>query len=325
MSIATVSRALNHRPGISAERAEWIRQVAKELGYLPNDAARALKTNRTNIIGILYHNRMAHEFFSVVLEGLHNEATRCGYEITFLNSTKDTTAYDHARRRQCAGVLLVQGDDEANKAAQAISACMPVVTLDQPFQGSTTVMSDNVSAMEQLVHYVHQRGHSRIAFIHGEIAGQVTRDRLTGFYRGCRDCGIQVEDGYVIEAKYRNPDTAEAATRQLLALPKPPTCIFYPDDMSYLGGQAEIDRQGLRIPQDISCVGFDGIMLSGMLRPPLTTYYQDAEAMGQRAMSELIAAIEDSRCAIAQTLLVPGHLLEGGTVLDLTQNEGESP
>ncbi len=319
VSIAAVSRALNHQPGISEKKAEQIRQAAKALGYYPNAAARALKMNRTNTIGIIYRNRLAHEFFSVVLEGVHDEAARCGYELTFLNSTPHAQVFDHAIQRQCAGVLLVQGEHGVNNDTILRHKTLPTVTLEHRFSDCTTVMTNNITAMEEIVRYLHQKGHRRIAFVHGESDGEVTRDRLAGFYRGCRDCGITVPDDYVYEGCYRVPDLSAEATRKLLSLPEPPTCIIYPDDMSYLGGQAEIERQGLRIPEDISCFGFDGTLLSRMLRPRLTTYYQDAEAIGRLAMKELVSAIEDPHCFVAQTLFVPGHIQEGQTVMDLNR------
>ncbi len=319
MSIAAVSRALNYQPGISPERAEQIRQTAQEMGYSPNAAARMLKTNRSNTIGVLYQNKMAHEFFSVVLQGIHDAAGRYGYELIFLNGATDAELVDHARQRQCAGVLLVQGDATTNSAAEQLSCTVPTVTIEHQYPGSATISTDNIAAMEEMVRYVRGKGHERIAFIHGEPVGQMTRDRLSGFYRGCRDAGVQVEAGYVIESCYRNPDAAAAATRALLSLPVPPTCILYPDDTSYLGGLAELERQGLSVPRDMSCVGFDGVMLSRMLTPKLTTYFQDAEGMGRRATRELIAAIEDPRCAVSKTIFVPGYIQEGGTVRDLTE------
>lgn len=318
LSVAAVSRALNNQPGVGAERAAWVRQVAQEMGYYPNAAARALKTNRSNIIGVLYHNRLAHEFFSVVLEGIHEEAERHGYEITFLNSHPTVSYYEHARQRRCAGVVVAQDLFDYNSVMTLVGSEIPTVLLEKPYPGGTTVSTDNVSAMQEIVCYLHERGHSRIAFIHGE-EGAVTQERIAGFFRGCRGCGIAVPDEYICPSHFRTPDMAADATRALLALPKPPTCILYPDDVSYLGGMAEIERQGLSIPKDISCVGFDGVSMSRALRPRLTTYYQDAERMGQTAVREVISAIEDPRCYVPRTISVSGRLLEGDTVRDLRE------
>lgn len=322
LSSAAVSRALNYLPGVSPENAERVRQLAKEMGYYPNTAARALKTNRTNVIGVLYRNRLAHEFFSVVLEGIHEEAERQGYELTFLNSNPGMSYCDHARQRQCAGVIVVQGTFDADSVTSLVESSIPTVTIENEYRVGTMIVNDNVGAMEQIVRYLHEKGHERIAFIHGEL-GQVTQDRIAGFYRGCRACGIEVPNEYIRAAKFRMPYVSADVTRELLALPNPPTCILYPDDVSYLGGMAEIEKQGLSIPEDISCFGFDGVSMSRLLRPCLTTYYQDAEQMGVRAAQEVIAAIEDPRCSATRTVMITGRIQEGETVRDLRADRNE--
>lgn len=316
LSVAAVSRALNYQPGVGAERAEQVRRIAQEMGYVPNAAARELKTNRSNIIGVLYHNRLAHEFFSVVLEGIHEEAERHGYGIIFLNSHPHVSYYEHARQRRCAGVVVAQDIFDHDSVMTLMGSSIPTVAIENPYPGGTTISTDNVGAMQEIVHYLHNRGHQRIALIHGQSC-QVTQERMAGFFRGCRECGITIPDEYVRASCFRTPDIASEVTRELLALPKPPTCIIYPDDVSYLGGMAEIERQGLSIPGDVSCVGFDGVSMSQALRPRLTTYYQDAEMMGCLAAREVISAIEDPRCYVPRTISVSGRLLEGDTVRDL--------
>ena len=154
--------------------------------------------------------------------------------------------------------------------------------------------------------------------IHGED-GDVTRMRLAGFHRACRELGIEVPEEYVIAAKFQEPKDSGLATRQLLALKDRPSCILYPDDISYLGGLTEIERQGLSIPGDISCFGYDGIRLSSLLRPTLATYRQDAEEMGRRAAMELISAIEEPKYYVPQIITVNGSVQPGGTVKDLSK------
>ncbi|MBE5803991.1 MAG: LacI family transcriptional regulator [Clostridiales bacterium] len=318
LSTAAVSRALNHLPGVSPQNAERVRRIAGEMGYYPNVAARTLKTSRSNMIGVLYRNGMAHEFFASVLEGIHIEAERHGYELVFLRRDPGMSYLDHARQRQCAGVVVVQGQlYDYENVMSLVKSNLPTVSVEYEFQGGTMVVTDNVSAMEELIRYLHdEMGHSRVAFIHGESC-QVTSERLAGFVRGCRNCGIVIPEEYVREAHFRTPEESARETRALLALSQPPTCILYPDDVSYLGGVAEIRRHGLSVPGDMSCVGFDGVSLSRAVSPQLTTYYQDGEQMGARAAQEVISAIEDPRCAVPRTVLVPGCIQKGDTVKNL--------
>lgn len=315
LSVAAVSRALNGRSGISEERAEQVRRIAQELGYQPNEAARTLKTNRSNLIGVLYNNLLAHEFFAQVLEGLRSEAEAAGYEILFLNMRAGDYC-DRARKHHCAGVIVAQGEFEMAGVEELIRSDIPTVGIELEASGCTTVFSDNVGAMEELVRYLHGLGHERIAFIHGEM-GMITQERIAGFYRGCRSCGIQVPAEYLRQGKFRTPELADQLTRELLALPNPPTCILYPDDICYLGGAHAAEQLGLSIPEDLSCVGFDGVSITQALKPRLTSYFQDGLAMGRTAAQEVISAIEDPCCCVARTIFVAGHIQPGETVRDL--------
>ena len=319
LSISAVSKALNHRPGIGAQKAEMVRRMAREMGYYPNAAARTLKSHRSHNLGILYRNNLAHEFFSTVLEGVHSQAEQLGYDITFLNNDPAPSRmsyYDHARQRQCDGVIIVESSFSQEAVIQLMESEIPVVTIDHSVAGHSAILGDNIRAMEEIVSYLCRMGHSQIAIIHGEPGG-VTDVRLEGFRRGCLACGLSIPSEYFISAHYHNVDSAAQATRELLALPQRPSCILYPDDISYLGGMAQIEQQGLSIPRDISCFGFDGIFLAGALRPRLTTYKQDSDGMGRRAAREIITAIEQAENYSPRIVTVCGSIQYGDTVRNL--------
>lgn len=121
----------------------------------------------------------------------------------------------------------------------------------------------------------------------------------------------------MIEARYHDPSASAEATRKLMMLRTPPTAIMYPDDYSYLGGMMELERLNLSIPEDVSVVGFDGIHLSQVLRPKLTTYYQDAPKIGKISAKKLIHTIEHKKTSVAEELEIPGKLLIGGSVAQI--------
>lgn len=318
LSIAAVSKALHGQPGISPERAAEVKRVAQELGYFPNAAAQALKTNRSHNIGILFQNRLAHEFFSIVLEAIRDTAEVQGYDITLLsNQHKDHPGfYEHAKHRRCDGVVILQAAWDWEGIQRLVDGDIPVVSVDRIFNGHTAVVSDNVGSTQEIVHYLHGLGHTRLAFIHGED-GDVTRQRLAGFYRGCRDCGIDVPDAYVVPARYHEAKDSGQAVKRLMSLDSRPTCILFPDDVSYLGGLTALESLGLSVPEDVSCFGYDGIQLAGILRPSLATYRQDAGEIGRKAAAQLISAIEDPKCFVPQVVTVTGSIQPGGTVRDL--------
>lgn len=315
VSYAAVSKALNYQPGISEEKAKLVRQTAKELGYTPNAAAVTLKTNRSHNIGILFENRMAHEFFAQVLEAIRACAEEHEYDITLLGNRGGKTGgyYEHAMRRQCDGVIIAQNIFDAEEVQRLVDSSLPVVSIDQVFQGRTAVLSKNVDSTREIVHYLYGMGHRKIAYIHGEM-GDVTRQRLAGFYRGMRDLGLPVPEEYVIPARFHEPKDSGLATRKLLGLSDRPTSILYPDDISYLGGLTEIEAQGLSVPDDISCFGYDGIRMAKALRPSLATYRQNAEEIGRVAMEQLLEAIEHEKYFAPEIITIAGSIQEGQTV-----------
>ena len=141
---------------------------------------------------------------------------------------------------------------------------------------------------------------------------------MTGFYRACEELGVTVPNEYIGESKYYEPMSCRAATKKLLALPERPTCIFFPDDYAYIGGGNAIQEAGLRIPEDISAVGYDGIHLAKMVSPKLTTWQQNTTELGRIAVTQLVERIEHPRTTLPEQIEVQGRLLEGETVKRLS-------
>ena len=323
VSQATVSKALNGLPDIAEETAVHIRSVAKRMGYLPNATARALKLGSSHNIGILFVDKtscgLKHEYFSEILNSLKVEAERLGYDVTFISKDIGQFSmdyYQHTKYRNCDGVVIASVDFKDPDVVRLVQSEIPTVTLDYTFDSRTSVLSDNVGGMQQIVRHVYENGHRRIAFIHGEDTS-VTQKRIASFFKTCSELDIRVPQAYVRAAIYHDPRSSGIATRELLALPEKPTCILYPDDFSFIGGMNELERQGLSIPDDMSVVGYDGILLSQVLRPKLTTFRQDAESMGKKAASLLIEQIEQAKSWIPQLITVTGELLEGHSVKKL--------
>ena len=320
VSVATVSKALSGQPDVGEQTRALVQKTADELGYMANSAARALKTNRTYNIGVLFvdeqRSGLAHEYFSPVLESLKTEAEANGYDITFINRNvgkKPATYLQHCRYRGVDGVVIASVDFNDPQVIELVSSDLPLVTIDHVFNNRAAIVSDNVRGMQELVAYIHSRGHRRIALIHGERTA-VTENRLTGFYRACDALGMDIPEGYVREGVYHDPNRCAKLTGELLHLSEPPSCVLMPDDFSALGGVNAIRRAGLRVPEDISVAGYDGIQLASVMNPSLTTYVQDTAAIGKTAAAKLIELIEKPRTALTDRILIPGRLCEGHSV-----------
>lgn len=320
VSVATVSKAMNGHRDIGEQTARYVREVAREMGYLPNAAARALKTNRTNNLGVLFIDKMqsglSHEYFSSMLESFKVEAERCGYDITFISNNigqYEMSYLEHCRYRACDGVVIASVDFNDPAVVELVQSEIPVVTIDHVFNEKTAILSNNVQCIKDLVTYIAEQGHNKIAFIHGEDTS-VTQKRIASFYRTCKELDISVPESYVRGAQYHDPASSAKETHALLSLPDPPTCIMYPDDFSFIGGRNAIEERGLKIPEDISVVGFDGIYLSQVLQPTLTTVRQDTLSIGREAARRLIDAIENPKTSMTEQIMINGLLMPGASV-----------
>lgn len=321
VSVATVSKALNGLPDIGEDTRQRICAAAAEMGYMTNSAARALKTKRTYNLGVLFvderRSGLSHEYFSSILEGFKQAAEAHGYDITFINSnvgSQPISYLRHCRYRGLDGVLIACVNFHDPRVEELAQSNIPVVTIDHVFPDRKAIQSDNVDGLETLVRYAYDKGHRRIAFLHGEDSA-VTKGRLTGFYKACKELDIQVPPEYVIPCVYHDPQRCEEATRQLLQLPERPTCVIFPDDYSFMGGYNAIMEAGLRFPEDISALGYDGINLARLMH--LTTYTQNAMTIGRTSAEQLIAQVEAPDSADLTPIMIHGGLMEGNTVKQL--------
>lgn len=323
VSIATVSKALNGSNDVSKRKKAEIRKVANDMGYLPNVSAQALKTKRTYNLGILFmdeaHSGLTHDYFSGIIESFKVTAEERGYDLTFLNNNKKCrrySYYEHCRYRGLEGIVVACIDFGDPEVRELTSGKVPLVTIDHVVDGKSAVVSDNVQGMRELAQYICGRGHRRIAYIHG-LDSYTTRARLGSFYQVLREKNIEIPEGYVKQAAYRDTAAVGRVTGELLDLPEPPTCILCPDDFSALGCINRIHERGLRIPEDVSVAGYDGITFSQVLEPKLTTLRQDVLRIGRMAAETLIGHVECPEAARPERIVIPGKLLPGASVKDL--------
>ena len=324
VSVATVSKALNDQSDISEATKERVRKAARELGYFPNSAAKALKTNRTWNLGVLFvdeaQSGLTHDYFAHVLDSFKRTAEEKGYDNTFINcckTRKNRMSYlEHAKYRGFDGVVIACIDFNDPEVAELVKSKIPVVTIDHVFHNRITIISDNVRGMRELFTYVYEKGHRKIAYIHGADSA-VTQARVASFYKTAQELGVEIPDEYVKEAAYRDTKETYRMTQELLELKDPPTCILFPDDRASFGGLNAIREAGLKIPEDISVAGYDGSLIGQQMDPKLTTYRQDTEAIGKSAAEELIHLIEQPKTTVIQQVVIEGHVIEGETVKEM--------
>lgn len=318
VSTSTVSKALNGYGDVGAQTAEKIRKIAQEMNYLPDAAARVLKTNRSYNIGIVFEDGtesgLTHEYFSHILNSAKNELENHGYDITFIGGKVGGNSFlSHCRYRKVDGVLIASVDFHNPQVVELVNSEIPTITIDYQFDSHSCVMSDNVQGAYDLVKYLVSMGHRRIAFIHGERTS-VTIKRLSGFNKAVREFGLNIPAEYIRESRYHNIERTMKEAEEILALPNRPSVLMFPDDYTAIGCRPLFEKLGVRIPEDLSITGYDGIPLSQETRPCLTTEKQDAQAIGAKAAAKLVDLIENKDSQIVEQIVVEGTLLKGETV-----------
>lgn len=318
LSMSAVSKALNGYTDISAATREAVLKAANELGYRPNAHARALKGGRSYNLGVLFSDDslsgLTHPFFSVVLEHFKREAEQNGFDITFIGHRMGAgriTYLDHCHYRQVDGVCVACTNFNSEEVQDLVFSDLPVVTIDHRFEGVPCVVSDNVSGMRQLLEYIYGQGHRRVACIHGAPSA-VSDVRLDAFRQVTEELGITVPPEYLVQGEYTQPSKTYRATKTLLALENRPTCIMVCDDYAASGALRAVNEAGLRVPEDISLTGYDGIEQMQTFHPRLTTIYQDAPRMGRDAAKMLIALTGGEQVPTVNN--IPARLIRGETV-----------
>ena len=319
-SAATVSKALHGMSDISAETKKRIQAVAQEMGYVPNAAARTLRTNRSRVIGLLLFlrgtNVWEHEYFSQIAAGIQSVTEPAGYDVAPVSSDqKDIAGHylDYCIHRGYDGVIIMSAGFDENGLSRMIESPLPIVTIDYALSGRSAVLADNEQGMRDLTEYVISQGHRRIAFIHGEDS-RVTESRIAAFRSTCEAHGIDIPPAYVKPSVYRSLEDSAQATQELLSLPERPTCIIYPDDYAYIGGMNVLMDAGLRIPEDISVAGYDGIPLAGLLRPNLTTVSQNGKEIGSCTGRLMLQALDTENGDAHEHVRVHASLIKGQSV-----------
>ena len=319
VSVASVSKALNNHKDIGESTKERIRQTAEALGYYPNAAARTLKTNRSYNIGVLFadaaNSGLTHDYFSAVLESFKTAAESRGYDITFLNTHAGSRSYlETCRQRSIDGVVIACIDFERPEVIELMTSPIPVITIDYNYPGCSSVISENKKGMQELTDYIISCGHKHIAYIHGDENSSVTNARLEAFRTTLSAHNISVNEELILPSAYLDLAAAAECTEKLLSLPLTPSCIVYPDDTALLGGLNVLHERGLKVPQDISIAGYDGLRASRYVSPKLTTVHQDTEQIGMQAAIQLIQQIEHVESDTPKQLLVQTNLIIGDSV-----------
>lgn len=276
---------------------------------------------KSKMIGVLFADKsnsgLTHAYFSGVLDSFKRAAEAKGYDIAFLNSNKQgenrKSYLEQTRENAYAGVVIACIEFEDEEVQELVKSDIPLAVIDEDIDGVINVQSDNVEGLKDLVKYICDMGHSKIAYIIGDD-NTVTKARLKGFIDVCKERGISIPADYVKNSYYRDMNRASYYTEELLRMPSPPTCILYSDDYAAIGGINVLHARGYDIPTDISVAGYDGLDILGLYEPRLSTVKQNTTEIGRIAAEELLADIEAGGRQGKRNIVVKTELEKGKTI-----------
>lgn len=325
VSVATVSRVLNGYPDVREETRRRVLEHARELDYTPSAAARTLVTKRSYVIGVLLdtgvgHPDIHHPFFQEVLVGLKNGVGARGFDLLLFSTDDPGNGFEtpsvlrRARHHRVDGVVLMGVDTADAEVLKLVRSRIPSVAVDIDLVGPRAgyVMSDNVGGARLAVRHLHELGHERIATICGATSSRAGRDRVEGYRAEIEHLGLPSPEGYEQEGDFY-PDSGHQAMHALLDLAERPTAVFAASDLMALGAMQAIQERGLRVPDDVSIVGFDDIQVAALIHPALTTIRQDKAGLGAAAAEALVRMLDDPAASPAVRALPVELVVRGST------------
>ncbi len=298
-SPTTVSKALNDYTDISKKTKKIILEKANELGYIPNAHARTLITKKSWSIGVLFDEKLdigiKHPFFSAILETFKKSIESRGYDLLFISKDmggKKISYLDHCKIRGIDGIIIISSDFGNKEIQELIDSNIPCVLIDIEEDKASTIYSDNLHGCFLAVEYLHSLGHRKIAHIYGSLDTYAGDIRKKGYIEALNKFGIQNIDAYMVDGGYFSFDGGYKAMEKLLELDDLPTAVFVSGDFMAIGAINAIKEKGLRVPEDISVIGYDDIDLCKYITPKLTTIRQNTELIGKNAADVLINEID---------------------------------
>lgn len=296
VSVSTVSRVLNDKDDVAPETYENIQRVINELGYTSSLAAKSMRSRKTNVIGLIVPD-LEQAFCLNVVKGVNRAIEQLNYDLLVYTGGNSQDQSWAVRERQYVSLLngsITDGIIVVAPTAETFSTHYPLVAID-PHLDSTdfpaVIATNRVGAMSAM-EYLISLGHRRIGFIGGRPDLQSAIRRLQGYKDSLRQSNIPL-DPDLIQIGDFTQETAYHCAQKLLALPTRPTAIFAANDKSAIGAIEAITEAGLKVPDDISIVGFDNIEEASFVNGGLTTVDQFINDMGRVAVEMLVNLIQN--------------------------------
>ena len=301
LSTSTVSRALRNSYEINPETKKLVMEYAERMNYRPNPIALSLRDSKSKSIGVIIPE-IANHFFSQLINGIESIAYNLGYHVVIFQShesyEREVANTNYLVSRKVDGLLISLSSLTTNlhHFQDLMERGLPIVFLDRvPNEIEThKVVVDNFAGSYQATEHLIKSGRKRIAHLTSPIYLSITSERLAGYKQALEDNGLVFDEAYVKYCYHggKIESENETALQEMLDLPEPPDAIFTASDRLTTGCMAVLQKNKIKIPDQIAIVGFTNIAVAELLNPPLTAVVQPAMEMGQQAVELLIRLIE---------------------------------
>jgi DNA-binding LacI/PurR family transcriptional regulator len=316
---STVSRVIANNPRISEATKRKVKMVMEELGYHPNLNARSLSSKATQTIGLVMPSSgdvvFQNPFFPTVLQGISEGVHEKKYALQMTTGSSEQEIFEAViqmvQGKRVDGIILLNSKVEDKVIQYLRENGFPFVVIGKPakyFEEITHVDNDNVHAMKEATEYLIHLGHRQIAFVGGSLELMVTVDRLNGYKQALDYANISINEEYIKHEEFLREGGQEAVS-ELMALQERPTALLVVDDFMALGVLNKLDELGIKVPEDISVVSFNNILLSEMSKPALTSMDINILKLGFEASKSLIEKVENSS-EPTKRIIIPHQMVE---------------
>ncbi|MGL5284600.1 transcriptional regulator, LacI family [Aeromonas sp. RU39B] len=310
VSISTVSHVLNHTRRVSEEATQKVVEAVAELNYAPNSVARSLKVNSTKTIGMLV-TTSANPFFAEVVRGVEAYCFEQGYSLILCNTENQPQRQRHYLKmlmeKRVDGLLVLGTDiDSTLRDMLRSHQSVPLVMLDWGTECDfANVINDNARAGARMAaRYLLDQGHTDIACITGQLDKQTTQQRIDGVRDALSERGLTLPEQRIFEGDFESQSGFDQM-KQILALTPRPSAVFAFDDPMAIGAICAAWEAGVKVPDDISIIGYDDVEMARFASPPLTTIRHPKAELGQMAVQQLVGRIRNKEQSVESVTVQP--------------------
>jgi LacI family transcriptional regulator len=318
VSVSTAARVLAGSGYAAEETRRLVTQAARELGYVPNQIARSLRTNRTRTVGLLIGD-VENPFYSAVARHVEAVAKDAGYHVVLCNSDDDPRIEREYLKllegMRVDALIVTPTSKNRRRLAELMEKDIVIVQVDRQVDGLDTdaVLVDNEAGADNAVAHLIEAGHTRIAIMTGDLDVPTARQRLAGYERALRERGISVQRSFVKSRSFHRDHAIEDATELIRADPSP-TAIFAANNILAEAAMIALEQQGLRVPRDMSVVAFDDVQWMSIVEPPLTAVRQPVADMARSAAELALRRLREGRERGPSTMVFRTELVERASV-----------